>query len=78
MKQFEELPIEVQEKMMDYQEIQGNKRDPDKFRPYLDTDKDDGGFDWDKTPEGIDFWEAILNDNELEVFWNEYPKLKSH
>lgn len=70
---FDDLPKEIQAKMLDHQEAQGNKRDPEVFRKALDMDKCVGGFDWDKTPKGHKFWRDILLDGNLQTFYYCYP-----
>ena len=34
-----------------------------------------GGFDWDLTPEGLEFWNSILDHGNLETFYYRYPSL---
>lgn len=70
---FDDLPKEIQEKMLDHQEAQGNKRDPEVFRKHLDMAKDGGGIDWSRTPERHKFWSYILFYGHLQTFYNRYP-----
>ena len=68
---FDDLPKEIQDNMLDHQEAQGNKRDPEVFRKWIGSYF--GGFDWYKTPEGHKFWRDILLDGKLQTFYDRYP-----
>lgn len=58
MNQFDELPEQIQERMLELQEQQGNKRDPAVYRKnILDPFR---GFEWNKSPEGYEFWADII------------------
>lgn len=74
MNKFDKLPKEIQEKMLEHQVAQGNIRDPKVFRRYIYIVKYYGGFDWDETPEGHDFWGKVISDGKTEVFFERYPK----
>ena len=67
------FPKEVVEKMLDHQEAQGNKRDVKVFENTAKEGVPWGGFNWEETPEGFDFWEEVLV-NEFEIFFEKYPK----
>lgn len=68
MKTFDELPVEVQEKMLDEQVMQGNSRNPKVFRERI---KD--GFCWSDTRLGHDGWYNTLN-GDYSAFYAMYPK----
>ena len=72
--EIKDFPIEVVQKMVDYQVEQGNKADITVFQirnySYISL----GGFSWDNTVEGFDFWDDVINDKEFYVFFNKYPK----
>jgi hypothetical protein len=74
MTKFNRLPKEIQEKMLDYQEQQGNKRDAWVFRKDLDAHIIEGGFDWDDTPEKNRFWYDVLINKNYDLFFERYPK----
>ena len=74
MTQFDKLPVEIQERMLDEQVRQGSPRNAEVFERDIKTDVFAGGFDWVESVEGYGFWaEIILNDN-FAVFYEKYPK----
>jgi hypothetical protein len=81
MKEFKDLPIEIQNKMLDHQEKQGNKRDESVFIKQVLSILFRGGFDWDKTIEGHTFWTEVIKEDNYKVFFEKYavqnvPELK--
>ena len=68
---WDDLPIEIQNKMLEHQEKQGNLRNPDVFKKALPANKDDGGFDWPLTEMS---WYKILIRGEFDEFYKQYPK----
>jgi len=72
--QLEGFPSEVVEKMLFYQEQQGNKRDVNVFERNKALGKPVEGFTWDKTPESFYFWEAVISKKEFDIFFEKYPK----
>jgi hypothetical protein len=73
MKEFKDLPIEIQNKMLDHQEAQGNKRDECVFIEDIYIASYIGGFDWYKTIEGNDFWAEVIQEGNQKVFFEKYP-----
>jgi hypothetical protein len=73
MKKFKDLPIEIQNKMLDHQEKQGNKRDESVFIKQVFSILFRGGFDWDKTIEGHTFWTEVIKEGNHELFFEKYP-----
>lgn len=71
---WDELPIEIQHKILDYQEKQGNPRNPNVFRHDIETGSTDGGFTWRDTEEGFSFWFNIFNMGEYDEFYELYPE----
>lgn len=71
---WDELPIEIQYKILDYQEKQGNPRNPNIFRDDIEAGSTDGGFTWRDTEEGHDFWNKILNGGKFKEFYDLYPE----
>ena len=74
---FKELPSYIQNKMLEYQKLQGNNKNIEVFIFNPLTPKDAGGFDWDKTLEGTEYWNEILNpekydcsqwQNEIDIY----------
>src|SRR5690554_1489884 len=74
MIQFKNLPVEIQEKMLDEQERQGNPRNAEVFEKNTKAGAIVGGFYWTDSVEGHDFWEEILLDDNFDLFYEKYPK----
>jgi hypothetical protein len=58
---WSDLPKEIQDRMLECQEEQGNKRDSRVFKISITRDKNQGGFTWNRTSEGHVYWSGILN-----------------
>lgn len=69
-----DFPIEVVQKMVDYQEEQGNKADPSKFATDVIADREHGNFTWSLTPEGSLWWGEIINSRNFSKFFEKYPR----
>lgn len=68
MKKWDELPVEIQEKMLERQEEIGGYKDPKMFKVHIT-----GGFIFRDSEEGTKFWwDVILGD--FDVFFARYPK----
>ena|SRR5690554_4893683 len=74
MIEFKDLPVEIQDRMLDEQENQGNKRDAEVFEEEIAAGADGGGFTWEKSVEGTDFWRRIIMYGNFAVFYEKYPK----
>lgn len=72
--EWNDLPPEIQEKMLEHQEQQGYKRDASVFENHLSAGRILGGFAWDYSPEGGEFWNAIINYGKFDEFYEKYPK----
>lgn len=72
--QIKDFPKEVIEKMLERQVEQGNKRDVTVFEKSEWEIKLDGGFDWDKTIEGDEFWREVIDEKNFALFFEKYPK----
>lgn len=68
-----DLPKEIQKVMLDRQYEQSGERNVKVFKECLGSSLVTGGFDWDKTPEGYDFWLKI-NEGDFKTFFEKYPK----
>lgn len=68
------VPTEIVEKMLYYQEQQGNKRDASVFEGRLSLGAASNGFTWGRTPEGEGFWREVLNYKQYSIFFDKYPK----
>lgn len=63
-------PIEIVNRMLECQENQGNNVDLEVFKiKGPDTNSNRGGFDWNKTSEGIKFWSRIFNKKDFNYFF---------
>ena len=76
MIKWNELPIEIQNRMLDCQEEQENKRDESVFEKDIYAGYSSGGFNWDETKEGFDFWDIIISHSNTDHFYTLYPKQK--
>ena len=74
--EIENFPIEVVHKMVDKQVKQGNKADVTVFQKEAYSNCDEGGFLWDKTEEGFDFWSDVIYIKKFGVFFDKYPEGK--
>jgi hypothetical protein len=73
MIKFKDLPIEIQNKMLEHQEAQGNKRDECVFIKDIKSSLILGGFDWCDTIEGDDFWRKFIAQDTYKPFFEKYP-----
>lgn len=64
--QIDWLPDFIGEELMNQQELQGNKRDISVF----EKNKSDSviGFSWYETEQGVDFWDRVLIDKDINLF----------
>jgi len=63
------LPIEIQERMLQCQEIENGFRDANVFKTSISD-----GFSWMDTVEKQDFWESILLKSNFDIFFERYPQ----
>ena len=71
---FKDLPVEIQERMLDEQVRHGNPRNAEVFANGIYSPKREGGFSWAESVEGYDFWEKIIVSGNFAVFYEKYPK----
>lgn len=71
---WEQLPKEIQERMLDCQVEQGNPRDAKVFKKDVSSTKCLKGFDWEDTREYVDFWVEILIDGNIDHFYTVHQK----
>lgn len=67
--QIKDFPIEVVEKMIERQVEQGNPADVRVFQDIVT-----GGFFWNETIEGYDFWCEVILRKNFDLFFEKYPK----
>ena len=68
------FPIEVVQKMINYQVEQGNKADTKVFQVCVNAGYFKYGFIWCQTVEGMDFWEDVIYNKHFDLFFERYPK----
>lgn len=74
------FPIEIVQKMVDYQVEQGNQADVTVFQDSKTWNLGTGGFDWTATDVKedrsgrINFWSSIINHRNWGTFFNRFPK----
>lgn len=73
---FKDLPVEIQERMLDEQERQGYPRNAEVFEKAASASPFEGGFLWAQSVEGFDFWNRIIENGDLAEFYKKYPKQK--
>ena len=71
---IKEYPTEIVEKMLYYQEQQGNVRNLCVFENIKNPLRSEGGFSWSDTPEGVKFWNDITINRNFDTFFKLYPK----
>lgn len=54
------LPAEIKQKILKYQVMHGNKPDLQVFEKNPRVGSWGGGFSWDSTKEGFEYWNNIL------------------
>lgn len=71
---FKDLPVEIQQRMLDEQERQGYPRNAEVFEKATSASPFEGGFLWAQSVEGFDFWNRIIENGDLAEFYKKYPK----
>lgn len=66
------FPAEVIRAMLREQVIQGNARNVRVFQSFKSRDASHGGFDWNATSQGFDFWERVVGKEDFYYFFKEY------
>lgn len=72
--QISNFPIEVVQKMVERQVEQGNKPDVTIFQKVCCAPRCNGGFTWESTIEGGDFWSIVIASGMFDEFFKRYPK----
>ena len=68
---IEGFPIEVVQKMIEYQENQRGKEDIFVFQKNVTSVN---AFDWIRTKEGFAFWDDVICNENFNTFFEKYPK----
>jgi hypothetical protein len=72
--ELREFPLAVVQKMIERQVMQGNPANVKVFQADPTTPQSDGGFEWEDSPEGWDFWNNVIEGMEFNVFFERYPE----
>ena len=72
--QIKDFPIEVVDKMIEEQVTQDNYPNVEVFQKCTTIDDEDGGFTWERTEDGEDFWREVIEEGNFELFFKKYPK----
>lgn len=72
--EIEGFPIEVVRKMVEEQIRQGNNADVKVFQERCKASKCAGGFEWEDTEDGYEFWNNVIIYKEFDEFFEKYPK----
>ena len=71
--EIKNFPIEIVQRMVDEQVLQGNKADVSVFQHDTTAEHWGGGFEWAETKEGVNFWDIIIGE-QFDVFFEHFPK----
>lgn len=72
---YSEYPAEIRALVKQRVEEAGNVYRPEVFDKNNAAGKSSGGFTWESTPEGQDFWREVLCRNDaFDLFFEKYPK----
>ena len=66
------FPIEVIRAMIREQVIQGNAENVRIFQHLKSSDVRYGGFSWNTTSQGFDFWDRVIRKEDFGYFFKEY------
>lgn len=72
--ELKEYPLAVVQKMIERQVMQGNPANVKVFQADTTAEQLDGGFEWDVSPEGWDFWNKVIAGMDFNVFFKRYPE----
>ena len=72
--QIEGFPIGVVVRMMEKQEAQGNTPDVTVFQKDISAGSDDGGFAWNNSVDGLNFWNKVIRGRNFDLFFEKYPE----
>lgn len=72
--ELKEFPLAIVQKMIERQVMQGNPADVKVFQADPTAPQSDGGFEWEDSPEGWDFWGSVIEGMEFNVFFERYPE----
>lgn len=68
------FPPEVINKMIEMQVAQGNPANVKVFEELESASFEEGGFNWEDTPDGFPFWDSVIMDEDFDLFFKKYPR----
>lgn len=73
-----DFPLEIVCRMVYNAVLEGNSYDKSKkaFADSAVVSKYNGGFNWDRSSEGFDFWNSVIISEDFKNYFNKYPKCK--
>lgn len=77
IKDISSLPIEVIKEMITEQIRQGNEPNISIFQESRASCKSQGGFSWEESKEGFEFWDEVLENENFNFFFTRYKKIDS-
>lgn len=72
--ELREFPPAIVQKMIEHQVMQGNPANIKVFQTDTTAEQLDGGFEWEDSPEGWNFWNNVIAGKEFNVFFERYPE----
>lgn len=72
--ELKEFPLAIVQKMIERQVMQGNPANVKVFQTDTTAEQLGGGFVWEVSPEGWDFWDKVIAGMEFNVFFERYPE----
>ena len=72
IRRLKSFPTEVIRAMIREQLGQGNVSDVRVFQCFKSRNASHGGFDWNATSQGFDFWERVIGKEDFNYFFKEY------
>ena len=75
-KELTGFPREVIRKMLDYQVKQNNAENVVVFENQVTSGVTFGGFSWNYTTEGHDFWYQVIVHRKFDIFFKKYPDIR--
>jgi hypothetical protein len=71
---LEGFPEAIVRKMLEHQVAQGNQEDVAIFDRDKEARRFEGGFDWERTQEGMVFWVEVVGRKNFDLFFETYPE----
>ena len=77
---LEGFPVGVVIRMMEEQEKQGNEPNVTVFQKDSTSgaDENGGGFTWNNSIEGFNFWDDVIGAWDFETFFKRYPEYEKY